>query len=102
MIIYNVTVNVDADVAEDWLRWMHSVHVPEVMATGLFLDSRILRVLAEGDGGPPYAVQSPSAAMAPYERSRAEPPPPLQAETQKRYGGRFAAFRTLLQVLHTA
>lgn len=102
MIIYNVTVNVDADVAEEWLRWMHAVHVPEVMATGLFLDSRIMRVLAEEDGGLTYAVQYTCADMATYERYREEHAPRLQAETQKRYAGRFAAFRTLLEVLHTA
>ena len=39
---------------------------------------------------------------AAYERYKAEHAPRLQAETQKKYGGRFAAFRTLLEVVHTA
>ncbi len=102
MIIYNVTINVNADVAEEWLGWMTATHIPEVMSTGLFLDNRICRVLADDDGGITYAVQYTCADMATYERYKNEHAPRLQAETQKHYGGKFAAFRTLLEVLHTA
>ncbi|MBV6403470.1 MAG: DUF4286 family protein [Flavobacteriales bacterium] len=102
MIVYNVTINVDAEVAEEWLHWMRTVHVPDVMATGLFLDHRIMRVLADDEGGLTYAVQYTCADMATYERYRDGHAARLQAETQQRYGGRFAAFRTLLEVLHTA
>jgi hypothetical protein len=102
MIVYNVTINVDADVAVEWLRWMKEVHIPDVMATGLFLDNRIMRILAEEEGGLSYAIQYTCADMATYERYKAEHAPRLQAETQKHYGGRLAAFRTLLEVVHTA
>ncbi len=102
MIVYNVTVSVDAEVAEEWLHWMRTVHVPDVMATGLFLDHRIMRVLAEDEGGLTYAVQYTCADMAAYERYREQHAARLQAETHKRYGPRLAAFRTLLEVLHTA
>ncbi|MBL7952541.1 MAG: DUF4286 family protein [Flavobacteriales bacterium] len=101
MIIYNVTINVDNDVHLEWLEWMKHTHVPDVMATGLFLDSRICRVLAEDEGGITYAVQYTCADMATYERYRDEHASRLQAETQKQYGGKFAAFRTLLEVMHT-
>lgn len=99
MIIYNVTLNVDTDVHVEWLRWMQETHIPDVMATGLFLDSRICRVLADDDGGITYAVQYTCADMATYERYRDEHAPRLQAETQKHYGGKFVAFRTLLEVI---
>jgi hypothetical protein len=102
MIIYNVTLNVDEDVAENWLQWMRTVHIPDVMATGMFLDNRICRVLGEEEGGLTYAVQYTCADMATYERYKNEHAPRLQAETQKHFGGKFAAFRTLLEVVHTA
>ncbi len=81
MIIYNVTINVDTDVHAEWLRWMKETHIPDVMATGLFLDSRICRVLADDEGGITYAVQYTCADMATYERYRDEHAPRLQAET---------------------
>lgn len=102
MIIYNVTHNVDTDVHVEWLRWMQETHIPDVMATGLFLDSRICRVLADDEGGITYAVQYTCADMATYERYRDEHAPRLQAESQKHFGGKFAAFRTLLELVHTS
>ena len=102
MIIYNVTINVDHEVHDEWLEWMKHTHIPDVMATGLFLDSRICRVLADDDGGITYAIQYTCADMATYERYRDEHAPRLQVETQEHFGGRFAAFRTLLEVMHTS
>ena len=100
MIIYNVTINIDLEVEQEWLRWMKDVHIPEVMSTGLFVSSRIYKVLAEDDGGTTYAIQYTCASMEAYERYRDEHAPRLQAETQRNYGGRFVAFRTLLEAVH--
>ena len=101
MIIYNVTINIDAEVHDEWLRWMKEEHIPRVMATGAFLENRICRVLGD-DEGITYAIQYACTDMPTYERYRTEHAPRLQAETQQRYAGRFAAFRTLLEVVHTA
>lgn len=100
MIVYNVTVNVDTDVHAAWLAWMKEEHIPEVMATGLFVESRMFRVLADDEGGITYAIQYTAADMAHYERYRDEHAPRLQAKTQERYGGKFAAFRTLLELAY--
>jgi hypothetical protein len=102
MIVYNVTVSVDLEVHEMWLAWMKHTHIPEVMATGLFLNSRICRVLSEGDSGATYAIQYSCTDMATYERYRDNHAARLQAESEKYYGGKTTAFRTLLEVMHTA
>jgi hypothetical protein len=100
MIVYNVTVNIDHDVHEEWLVWMKEVHIPEVMATGLFVESRMHRVLADDPGGITYAIQYTAPDMAHYERYRDEHAQRLQAAHTARYGDRFVAFRTLLEVVH--
>ncbi len=99
MIIYNVTVNIDEDVAVEWLQWMKDVHIPEVMQTGMFTDQRICRVLAEEAGGLTYAIQYTCKDMETYEKYRDEFAPALQQATAKKYGGKFVAFRTLLEVV---
>jgi hypothetical protein len=99
MIIYNVTLNVDTDVAADWLSWMKDTHIPDVMRTGMFIDYRLCRVLAEEEGGLTYAVQYTCKDMDTYERYRDDFAPALQAETAKAFGGKFVAFRTLLEVV---
>ncbi len=102
MIIYNVTVNVDGAVHEMWLAWMRNTHLPDMMATGHFLDARICRVLSEGDTGVTYAVQYTCRNMAEYERYIADHSERMRAESEKYYGVKAVAFRTLLEVLHTA
>lgn len=99
MIIYNVTVNIDEDVSAEWLQWMREVHVPDVMKTGMFTESRICRVLAEEAGGYTYAIQYTCKEMSIYEKYRDEFAPLLQQETAKKFGGKFVAFRTLLEVI---
>jgi hypothetical protein len=98
-IVYNVTINIDHAVHDEWVEWMRREHIPEVLATGLFMDHRMARVLADDDGGVTYAIQYTCADMATYERYRAEHAPRLQAATEARYGRRYAAFRTLLEVV---
>ena len=39
MIVYNVTVNIDKNIVDDWLTWMKEIHIPEVMKTGFFIKS---------------------------------------------------------------
>lgn len=98
MIIYNVTITIDPEIHQEWLRWMCEEHIPAVMATGLFSEHRMVRVLTDNEETT-YAVQYTCADMATYERYREQHAPRLQAETQARYEGRFAAFRTLLEVV---
>lgn len=102
MIIYNVTVNVDHDIHEEWLEWMKQVHIPDVMATGAFLENKISKVLSEEEaGGITYAIQYISRDMATLENYQAEHSPALQKEHSARYEGKFVAFRTLLEVVHS-
>jgi len=102
MIVYNVTLSVDQAVHEEWLDWMKTTHIPDVMATGLFLDSRIHKVLVDDGDSVTYAIQYTCADMATYERYRDQHAPRLQVPMRERYGDRVAAFRTLLEVVHTA
>ena len=65
MIIYNVTVNIENDVHLDWINWMKTVHIPQVMATGFFLEHKICKVLStqEDETGYTYAIQYTCASM---------------------------------------
>lgn len=98
MIIYNVTVNIDHDVSAEWLNWMNEVHIPEVMATGKFLEARISRILAEEEGGKSYAIQYLCINMETYEDYRDNLAPLLQQKHTEKFAGKFVAFRTLLRV----
>jgi len=98
-VIYNVTVSVDPNVHAEWLNWMREVHIPDVLATGLFLSNRILRVHGHEENGMTYAIQYVLANRAMLDQYFLEHAPRLQAEHVARYGNKATAFRTILEVL---
>ncbi len=98
MIIYNVTVNIDEDVHDDWLDWMKSTHIPDVMETGQFIESKLSRILAEEEGGKSYSIQYLCESMEVFEKYQNQFAPKLQNDHTVRYSGKFVAFRTMLRV----
>jgi hypothetical protein len=99
MIIYSVTINIDDDVQQDWLRWMKEVHIPDVMSTGLFVENRLLKLLNVDDQGTTYSIQYMLRSMEDYETYQKDHAPRLQALHTQRYRDKFVAFRTLLEVV---
>jgi len=99
MILYNVTVSIDESVHDEWLGWMLNTHIPEVMATGLFLENRVCKIHAYEEGGKSYSIQYLAPDMESYDLYQQEHAPALQASHNDKYAGKFAAFRTVLEVI---
>ncbi|MGF1532666.1 MAG: DUF4286 family protein [Bernardetiaceae bacterium] len=101
MLIYNVTINIDEDIHTDWLQWMQTEHIPEVMNTGLFVQHRILRLLTPlpETKGPTYAVQYYCHSQQQLDRYQTAHAPRLQHAHNLRYANKFVAFRTVLEVV---
>lgn len=100
MILYNVTVSIDPEVHDEWLNWMKEVHIPDVLKTGMFIENKICRIHAEEEGGKAYSIQYLLNSWDDYEMYQKEFAPALQEDHTKKYAGKFAAFRTLLEVVH--
>jgi hypothetical protein len=99
MIIYNVTVNVEDSIHYEWLEWMKSVHIPDVLNTGMFRECRLCRVLSEEDSGTTYSFQYACDSMEKYGKYRDEFAPALQNQVIEKFGDKFVALRTLLEVI---
>jgi hypothetical protein len=99
MIVYNVTLNVDILCAGEWVQWMLETHIPQVMQTGMFSRYEFFKLLTrqEDEDGITYIVQYFSPSMENYERYHKEFAPALQAETLKKYEGKFHAFRSVME-----
>lgn len=98
MIVYNVTVNIDESVHDEWLSWMKDVHIPNVLRTGIFTDNRFLKVLVEEEmGGITYAIQYTCESLEKFHEYEKQFAPALRAEVDEKYNGKYVAFRTLLQ-----
>ena len=100
MLIYNVTVNIDHEVHQEWVQWMREVHIPDVMATECFVESRFSKVMVDNDqGGETYSIQYLAKSQADLDRYQKEHATALQKDHTQKYEGKFAAFRTLLNVV---
>ncbi len=99
MILYNVTINVEQSVEEEWLRWMRTEHMLDVLNTKMFVTARVFQLLEveQSEGTTTYAVQYFANNRADYERYQQEFAPRLQQEAQQRYGGKTVSFRTLME-----
>jgi hypothetical protein len=99
MIIYNVTLNVEDEIHAQWLNWMKSTHLPEVMGTGCFLSYKMLKLISrqEDETGITYAIQYSCSSLDEYNHYQKTYAPELQAKTNALFNGRFVAFRTILE-----
>jgi Domain of unknown function (DUF4286) len=102
MIVYNVTCHLAISLLDEWLIWMREEHIPEVMSTGCFIESKMLRLLnnAQDDEGVNIAIQYKALNMTDYERYRDEFAPALQQKTREKYGETVLAYRSLLEEIN--
>jgi hypothetical protein len=99
MILYNVTVNVDEAAATEWVTWMKTVHIPEVLETGLFLSNRFCRLMVEEESGITYSVQYVLKDLETFKLYQQLYAPALQQSHHARYEGKYVAFRTVMEIL---
>lgn len=100
MIIYNVTTKVDKAIAAEWLQWMFSEHIPDILQTGCFSNYRVVRLLEIDDSeGPTYAVQYNAESKADYNRYIELYAPELRKRSFDKWGNGFLAFRSLMEVV---
>ncbi len=99
MIIYNVTVNLDESIHEDWLIWIKE-HIPMVLSTGNFTEAKLTRVLVEEDmGGFTYSIQYRAKSRNHLEDYYTNHADALRQDGLKRFADKMLAFRTELEII---
>jgi len=99
MLLYNVTLIIDDSAAEEWLQWMQETHIPEVMATGMFVSNRLLKVIDSPNEGVTYCSQYITQSMEDYETYQQQYAPAIQEDLNNRFKNRLVAFRTLMEYI---
>ncbi|MEM6892944.1 MAG: DUF4286 family protein [Bacteroidota bacterium] len=100
MLIYNVTINIDDTVHDEWLLWMKDKHIPDMLATGKFSHAKMTKVLVEEElGGTTYSVQYTTKDRDTLDRYYNENAKVLRQEALKRFADKFVAFRTELEIV---
>ncbi len=100
MIIYNVTIHVQWSIHDDWLQWMKTEHIADVLSTGMFFDHRVLRLLEiDETDGPTYAVQYYAEDREHYNQYISGFATEMRKKGADKWGENIIAFRSVMQVV---
>lgn len=100
MIIYNITINIHESVHDQWLTWMQTKHIPEILATKKFSSAKLVKVLiVEEMGGTTYSVQFSTESKELLQQYYDQDAPAFRAESQQLFGDKMLAFRTELELV---
>ena len=100
MIIQNITYSINKDLEQDFLNWMQSVHIQNVMITGFPKSFKVMRLLTEVEnGGATFSVQYNFDTMNNFEIFENVYFDDLNYEVDKRYRGKYVFFPSLLEEL---
>jgi len=99
MIIYNVTINIDESIHNEWLTWIKE-HIPQVLATGKFTEAKLTKVLVdEENGATTYAIQYRAKSREDLEAYYKEDAEKLRQDGSSRFADKMLAFRTELEII---
>lgn len=57
-VLYNITFKIDKHIESQWLTWMREVHIPEMMGTQCFIQSKMNKMLfIDEEDGVTYTIQ---------------------------------------------
>lgn len=100
MVLYNITINVSPDIEQDFIDWMKSTHIPEVMETGIFHEHKFFRLIHDTeDGSTNYCIQYFTDSLKLMMQYESKHGAALRAKTQERYKEKAIAFQTLLETI---
>jgi hypothetical protein len=101
MIVYNVTIKIDPDIEAEWVSWQIKEHIPEVLATGLFIEHKFFRLLEQEEtDGITYVIQYYASSIADYKKYIEEFAAGLRKKAFDKWQNQFIAFRTVMEIVN--
>lgn len=98
MYIYNVTINIEESLHEEWLNWME-IHIVDVLNTGRFTAAKLTEVLAENESGKTFSVQYTANTRKDLDDYYQFDANKMRLEAIKKFGNKMLAFRTELKLI---
>jgi hypothetical protein len=101
MLLYNVSIKVNRDVEDEWLEWMKTKHIPDVMNTQQFVESHIGRLIdpPADEEGVTFVIQYRCENMQKLNSYFENFAPTLREDFNSRYKDKTTSFRTVMEIL---
>lgn len=101
MIVYNISIQIDPSIEKEWVQWQKKEHIPEVMSFAQFTDYKFYRLLEQDETESIfYVMQFFAASETHYKKFIQEYAVNLRQKAFDRWGDKFIAFRTVMEVVH--
>lgn len=100
MYIYSTTINIDEKVEQEWLTWMKTKHIPNMLATDKFLSAKMCKVLIKEEmGGITYSVQYTVKNLETLHQYYKEDAEKMNVENITKFKNKLVVFRTELKII---
>lgn len=100
MYIYNVTINIDESVHDEWFKWMKEKHIPDMLSTGKFSKAKMSQLMVKEEmGGITYTVQYTTDSIETLQEYYNENATALRNEGLRLFKDKFVVFRTEMKVI---
>lgn len=100
MLLYNITYAVPHNLRNEWLEWMNTTHIPEIIATGCFQKHHLLQLLEVDETEfRTFALQLIAENESDYRKYLEEFALQLRQKANSKWGENVLGFRTLMTFL---
>jgi len=98
MIVYNLSVKIDAQIEDEWICWQKEEHIPEIMSTSLFSEYKMFRLIQQDSkDNITYVIQYFALSFENYNHYIKKFAPALRQKAFNKWGNRFIVFRTIME-----
>jgi hypothetical protein len=100
MIIYMVIASVHPEIANEFINWMTSAHVPDVVNTGCFQSAQFCRLNEESmDADPTFIIQYYCESHEQLDNYFKNFAPALRKEFNEKYGEKCKLSRSVMEMV---
>jgi len=99
MILFNITIILDNEIHNEWLHWMNTRQIPDIMNTGCFVSNRLLNVLDSPNEGVTYCVQYISDSLEKLNEFRQKHDHSIQAKLPEQFNNKLVLFSTVMKFI---
>ncbi len=97
MIIYSITFAIDDSIEQEWIEWMKTHYIQNIMSIGLFNDYRFSKTHPVAEVDTAYNIQFRCESLTHLELFEKEHANTINEKMIEKYRGKFGTFKMVLE-----
>lgn len=101
MFVYNSSIKINKEISLQWLQWQREEHIPEIMQTGLFTETKLFELLEPNEEeASTFVIQYFADSRENYNKYIKQFSNNFKQKAFKKWGDNFIAFTTFMKSVH--